>query len=308
MKIFFNRVPRDEPYGGGNQFLQKMTSELISHGHEVVYHLNPGIDIIFMIDPRPGDIGYSIQHIAAYKNRFPSTKILHRVNECDARKGTNEVDELLLVSMSIADQVVFISEWLKDYFTELGYTGASNIIYNGCNANHFFPEKNKVNKVTKLVTHHWSDNWMKGFDLYSSIDQYIGNNPDCGIEFTYVGRYCKEYIPKFTNIVDPLRGIELGKELRKHDIYVTASRFEPCGMHHIEGAACGLPVIFHKDTGGIRELCLKHGEEYTTFDEFLKCLRLVSENLHDYQNMIDYDFMNIERCVNDYYNIIMSMN
>ena len=87
MKIFFNRYPRQEPYGGGNQFLQRMISLLVEGGHDVVYHPEEGIYLIFMMDPRPGDHGYSIQHIAEYKHRFPKTKILHRVNECDARKG-----------------------------------------------------------------------------------------------------------------------------------------------------------------------------------------------------------------------------
>jgi glycosyltransferase involved in cell wall biosynthesis len=307
MKIFFNRVPRLEPYGGGNQFLQRMTKLLGDSGHEVVYHLNPGIDVIFMMDPRPGDIGYSLEHITAYKNQFPDTKILHRVNECDARKGTKDVDPLLLKAMFLSDKVVFISGWLKKYFEGLGYSGYSEVIYNGCDLSHFFPENREPNKKLKLVTHHWSDNWMKGFDLYTKIDQYIHDHPDCDLEFTYVGRYCKEYKPTSTNIVAPLRGKELGNELRKHDIYVTASRFEPCGMHHIEGAASGLPVIFHKDTGGIRELCLKHGEEYSTFREFLECLYGVSTQLVEYQDKIDYNSLDINLCVSKYYDALISM-
>ena len=307
MKVFFNRVPRLEPYGGGNQFLQRMTKLLGDSGHEVVYHLNTGIDVIFMMDPRPGDIGYSLEHIAAYKNQFPGTKILHRVNECDARKGTNDMDPLLLTAMSLSDNVVFISEWLKDYFSKLGHDGSSYVIYNGCNLGHFFPESKDPSKKLKLVTHHWSDNWLKGFDLYAEIDQYIHDHPNCGLEFTYVGRYCKEYQPTSTNIVAPLRGKELGDELRKHDIYVTASRFEPCGMHHIEGAASGLPVIFHRDTGGIRELCIKHGEEYSTFPEFLECFQRVSSQLPKYQDKIDYKSLDIDLCVRKYYDILTSM-
>jgi len=307
MKIFFNRVPRDEPYGGGNQFLQKMTQVLISHNHEVVYHLNPGIDIIFMIDPRPGDIGYSIEHIAVYKDQFPDTKIIHRVNECDARKGTNDLDKLLLASMSLSDRVIFISEWLKDYFEDAGFAGYSDVVYNGCSTDHFYPaNKNKTEKI-KLVTHHWSDNWMKGFDLYTELDKYIHNHPESMLEFTYVGRYYKEYKPTSTNVISPLKGIELGNELRKHDIYVTASRFEPCGMHHIEGAASGLPVIFHKDTGGIRELCLKHGEQYSTFNEFLECVNKISVQLSTYQNKIDHESLDINRCVGEYFDILTSM-
>ena len=37
-------------------------------------------------------------------------------------------------------------------------------------------------------------------------------------------------------------------ELKKHDIYITASENEPSGNHHMEGALCGLPILF-KDSG-----------------------------------------------------------
>ena len=49
MKVFFNRVPRTDPYGGGNQFLQMMTLTLAKMGHQVVYHLEKDIDLIFEI-------------------------------------------------------------------------------------------------------------------------------------------------------------------------------------------------------------------------------------------------------------------
>ena len=304
MKVFFNRVPRTDPYGGGNQFLQMMTLTLAKMGHEVVYHLEKDIDLIFMMDPRPGDIGYALPHIVAYKKHFPNTKIIHRVNECDARKGTTDVDDILMTAMNISDEVVFISEWLQNYFFQKGYTKKSNVVYNGCNIDHFYPEpKEKANKI-RLVTHHWSDNWMKGFDLYTGIDRYINENPDCNFEFTYVGRYCKEYTPTNTKLVQPLSGKLLGDEIKKHDIYVTASRFEPCGMHHIEGAACGLPVLYHVESGGIVELCQKHGMGFHNFDSFMRSLEVVSNNHDKFVKKIDYNSLSIEKCCNSFYNII----
>jgi glycosyltransferase involved in cell wall biosynthesis len=309
MKVFFNRYPRNQPYGGGNQFLQKMTSMLSQKGHDVVYHLEEEIDIIFMIDPRPGDHGYSIQHIWNYKQSNPKTKILHRVNECDARKGTNEVDEILLLGMSISDKIVFISSWLQEYFHNLadpkiGLKERSRVIYNGCDTNHFYPTKKERSDKIKLVTHHWSDNWMKGFDLYTEIDKYLIDNPNAPFDFTYIGRYCKEYLPKKTNLVSPLHGKELGDELRKYDIYVTASRWEPCGMHHIEGAASGMPVLYHKDSGGIVELCQNHGEAFSGFDSFLESLSSVAKNYSGYVDKIDHGNLSLEKCCNQFYSVI----
>lgn len=309
MKIFFNRVPRVEPYGGGNQFLNGMTKYLSDLGHEVVYHLEKDIDLIFMMDPRPGDIGYSLRHIALYKQKHPNTKILHRVNECDKRKGTDGLDSLLLAGMSISDRVIFISEWLKSYFEQKGYNGSSEVVYNGCDLENFTPlEDKKDSKKLKLVTHHWSDNWMKGFDIYKALDEYIGTKPGSNLEFTYIGRYSKEYSPKNTKIVDPTFGKDLGDKLRTHDIYLTASRFEPCGMHHIEGSACGMPVLYHEEGGGINELCKNHGESFKDFDEFLVKLEKVSKSLKNYQDKIDRSAISLTTCIEKYAKIVQALN
>ena len=145
---------------------------------------------------------------------------------------------------------------------------------------------------------------MKGFDLYKFIDQEIVNDR---FEFTYIGRYCKDYKPKNTKIISPLWGPHLGKELRKHDIYVTASRFEPCGMHHVEGAASGMPVIYYEDCGGINELCNNHGEMYKDFDDFKSKLEKIANDLTTYQKKINYDQLDIKNCCEKFYQEILEM-
>ena len=42
-------------------------------------------------------------------------------------------------------------------------------------------------------------------------------------------------------------------------MYLTASLWEPGGMHHIEAAQCGLPVIYHENGGGIVEVASLYG-------------------------------------------------
>jgi glycosyltransferase involved in cell wall biosynthesis len=305
MKIFFNRVPKYEPYGGGNQFLYRIVEILQERGHEVCYHLEDNIDVIFMMDPRPGDIGYSVDHIESYKRLNPRAKILHRVNECDSRKNTDFMDPLLLRGMKLADSVVFISKWLKEYFVSKGFDANSSVIYNGCDLSSFYPEdiERSSNSPLSIVTHHWSDNYMKGFDIYVEIDKYLQKNPG-DFKFTYVGRYWGGYKPSATKIVSPLSGKSLGDELRKHDVYVTASRNEPCGMHHIEGAACGLPVVYHRDTGGIKELCRNHGIEFEDFESFLSGVNKLRSQIKEYREMIDIPSLDINLCCKKYIDLI----
>lgn len=310
-KILINRQIVQGPWGGGNNFVKSLYEILISDDHTIVNSLDDNdIDLIVMIDPRYDEFGISINEIFAYKLRNPKVKILHRINECDARKNTNDIDNLLLASNQIVDETVFISEWLKNYFTAKGFNKNSHVIYNGCNSSHFYPQENDQNKTVqlpvKIVTHHWSDNWMKGFDAYKYLDELCEKNPE-KYQFTYIGRYAKEYTPKATKLVKPLYGKELGDELRKHDVYVTASRWEPCGMHHIEGAASGMPVIYHKDGGGIVEGCKKHGISFLNLEELPEVLNNVIENYNSLLSKIDYEFLSSDRCLQDYLALIKSM-
>jgi glycosyltransferase involved in cell wall biosynthesis len=310
-KILINRKIVFGPYGGGNNFLKSLHDALLKRGHTIAYDMSHNdIDLIVMHDPRYDELGISINEIAAYKSRHPKVKILHRINECDARKNTNDIDEILLISNQFATETVFISFWLRDYFINKGFKKNSHVIYNGCDVSHFYPLENLQNKVIqtpiKIVTHHWSDNWMKGFDAYKYLDQLCQEHPS-KYQFTYIGRYAKEYSPKATKIIQPLHGKELGNELRKHDVYVTASRWEPCGMHHIEGAASGMPVIYHRDGGGIVEGCINHGISFSNVEELPE---KIEQTFQDYNNLIskiDYNFLSFERCLKSYLELIDSM-
>lgn len=309
-KILINRKIVQGPWGGGNNFVKSLYERLLANGYLLVDSLNEDIDLIIMIDPRYDDLGISINEIASYKKKNPNVKILHRINECDARKNTNDIDKLLLIANQFADETVFISRWLKDYFVQKGFSKSNKIIYNGCDSSHFYPQKNLENKKVqtpiKIVTHHWSDNWMKGFDAYKYLDQLCEKNPD-KYQFTYIGRYAKEYSPKATNLVKPLYGKELGDELRKHDVYVTASRWEPCGMHHIEGASSGMPIIYHKDGGGIVEGCEPHGISFSSINQLAEKLDYAIGNYNEIISKIDYKFLSFERCLNDYLKLIQSI-
>lgn len=309
MKVYVNRVPKSEPYGGGNQFLSSFVSYMKKRGHEVVYSLERDIDVLFVMDPRPSEPQHvSINEMLAYRATFPKSKIVHRVNECDSRKNTDFMDKILLETMKQSDVVVFISKWLQQQFVERddGFKRESHVVYNGCDTDNFKPPlSKKSNARIKLVTHHWSDNWMKGFDIYTEIDKYLQMTD--AFDFTYVGRYCKEYSPRKTKLVQPLCGIALGEELKKHDLYVTASRNEPCGMHHIEAAACGLPVLYHVDGGGINELAEKHGLQYVNFEDFLLKMNTLVENIENFRSRIDRGYLSIDRCCEEFANIIESV-
>lgn len=313
MKIAFNRQIRRIPWGGGAHFHSAMADVLHENGHVVVSELSDDVDVIFMLDPRQEDGGFCWNAIRSIKNKLPHVKVLHRINECDSRNGgVNRIDIQLQQSNVVADHTIFISEWLRNYHAAKGLVpNSSEVVYNGCRLDWFYPDKNRphtldnLDRKIRIVTHHWSDNAMKGFDLYNALDSYVKKYTQ--YEFTYIGRYEKSYTPSNTKILPPMYGQELGDELRKHDIYVTASRNEPAGMHHIEGAASGLPVLYHAHGGGIVECASKHGLPFCDASSFHASLTDIVKYYKNIRESIDYESLSLRLCCERYYTAILKL-
>lgn len=310
--IFINLKPNKESSsnGGGNYFVMNLDKYLSQNNFKVVYELQENIDLIFMIDPRKNTAfnkNYGLEDIMDYKSKHPKVKIIYRVNENDIKREKSiNIEPILVETMKSVDYVVFVSEWLKNYFIDkykLSIKCCS--IINGCNINDFYYDKNKTNKKNKkikLVTHHHSSNYLKGFHIYNEIDKLLENNND--IEFTYIGNYNKEYKPKNIKLLPSANGKELGNLLRKHDIYLTATQYEPGAMHYVEGMSCGLPVLYSINGGGAHEVCKTAGEEYNDIKTMFEKLTTIKNNYDKYVSQIDYNYLSSKRCCEDYFKLI----
>jgi glycosyltransferase involved in cell wall biosynthesis len=183
---------------------------------------------------------------------------VHRVNECDERKNTSLVNRRLELANRCADRTVFISAWLEGLFERRGAQLAPAVVVrNGADRAIFHAGGRPWDgpEPLRVVTHHWSDHRMKGFDVYERFDRLLGT-PDYArrFAFTYIGRLPAGV--RFTNarVEAPQHGERLAALLRQHHVYLTASRHEPAGMHHIEGALCGLPLLYVR-SGALPEYC-----------------------------------------------------
>jgi len=258
--------PVHGPWGGSSVFVSQMASFLKWRGYTVCYRLSRNPDLIVLIDPRDDlqSKAFGMDEILMYKKHHPSVKILHRINECDQRKATDFMDKLLAKANDIADYTVFIAEWLRDYHAARWFdtNRKHTCIYNGADPRVFHPIGSalyQTGKTFRIVTHHWSDNWLKGFETYQEIDDLISRGDLPGVEFWVIGRWPETIRWKAARTFPPTSGEVLGSLLRQCHAYVTASKWEPGGMHHVEGAQCGLPLIYHEDGGGIVEAGRKYG-------------------------------------------------
>lgn len=252
--IYINDPPRFGPWGGGAQFVNSFYVHASDDDRIEFIECQQGdvpLDNILITsldsDPLRGGVGFGQVH--GYKTYIkPDARLFLRVNENDARKGTSGVDEKLLIASQHLDGTIFVSKWLQDYFNDKGWKCKNQtVIYNGVDQKTFTPSKRDADRrPINLVTHHWSDNWMKGFDIYEKLDSYVESNPN--YTFTYIGRHRANF--RNTKHVRPLWGKELGNALGENDVYISASRFDPGPNHILESLACGLPTYVHAEGGG----------------------------------------------------------
>jgi hypothetical protein len=262
VKIAIGARLQQGPWGGGNQFASSLSAHLTRQGHEVGSALDRvDLDLIMLTEPRRSSASsaFNDADIWSYLRRVNQRAlVVHRINECDERKNTVWVNRRLAVANRCADSTVFISCWLRDLFRAHGYQLAeTSVILNGADRATFHPTGSVWDGAGKLkiVTHHWSNNWNKGFDVYCQLDELLGK-PEFGdrFMFTYIGRVPSDLTFRHARIEPPLSGRQLGEALGQHHVYLTASLNEPAGMHHIEGALCGLPVLY-RPSGALPEYC-----------------------------------------------------
>lgn len=286
--VAVSMVPTRSPWGGASPFVWQLQRILERRGCRVQYHLRGRIDLVFIIDPRHDHPAkrFGLRELEVFRRSNPKVPVLHRVNECDQRKGTNDMDEWLRRTSEHADYTVFIAEWLRDYFVAKWFDPARPhcCIYNGADPAIYHPfgsARPADGEPMRIVTHHWSDNPLKGFDVYEKVDHLIADGKLPGFALRVIGRWPSGIRWKSAELLGPMTGKPLARRLRECHIYLTASRWEPCGMHHVEGAQCGLPLVYHEDGGGIVEAGKKYGLGYR--DDPSEALRAVAERWSEFR-------------------------
>lgn len=280
MKVAINYQTQQGAWGGGNRFVGSLRAGLENAGHDVRTTLaDRDIDIILMVDPRARNPAstFTAASIARYRaTTNPDALVVHRINECDERKGTRGMNSLLKRANHLADHTVFVGEWLRHL--DLWQNGAEaswSTIHNGADMAVFNSEGWQPwsgEGPLKLVTHHWGGNWMKGFDVYQKIDSMLDEvDWSDKIEFTYVGNLPSGFSFQRARHVQPLDGRALADELRRHHAYLTASINEPGGNHQNEGALCGLPLLY-RESGCMPEYCQGFGVSFDSPENFVDAL------------------------------------
>jgi glycosyltransferase involved in cell wall biosynthesis len=106
----------------------------------------------------------------------------------------------------------------------------------------------------------------------------------------FIGRKFNDNYKDPPKIHGPFKGVELANALRECDMYITASVYDACPMHVLEGLCCGLPMLYIDHEGGGKNICEfndnKVGESFSNFTELLKGIETIRDNYEVYRNNI----------------------
>lgn len=269
----------DGPWGGGNQFLKALFSELVKKGHKVTKEPKKDTDVVLLNSHNRGSkkllwpgmvsqlrqinryneiIGKRIPvkfWIRLFKRSGPI--LVHRLDGVAEliRGKRTYADDIQPAINALCDHTIFQSEYCRSSFAQYNVTPHNyNVIKNGIDSEIFYPTPHKKTngKNLKLVAVSWSDNPRKGFAELANISE-IDN-----VELTFIGRWAQSINKKHVNCVGIKKSYELADIMRKSDGMVHAAINEPCSNAILESLACGLPVIY-KNSGGNEELAGDYG-------------------------------------------------
>lgn len=270
------------PWGGGNQFMMALRKALLRRDVKIRENeIGDGIDAYVL-----NSIHFDVEGFMEYSRRA-RINVIHRIDGPIhlIRGFDREKDELCYeLNARFASATVLQSAWTYRKIVEMGYRPVNPvIIHNGVDPAIFHTRRRAPfsrDRKIRLISSSWSPNPRKGGPIYKWIDEHL----DWGrFEYTFVGNVSE----KFARVrhVDPVPSEQLADLLRSHDIYIAASRNDPCSNALIEALSCGLPALYLND-GGHPELVGCGGLPFDSEDQILAQLDRIVEHYEMFQRLI----------------------
>lgn len=298
MKINILFELREGPWGGGNQFLKALKNEF---KEQRVYVEDPERADVILFNSYPFGYEHLFSQVFSLKQKQSDKIIILRIDGPVSliRGQGKEIDRISARFNNVfADGIVFQSNWCREqnkkYFNiaskyeTLIYNASDNNTFNKHNKKPFDPKQR-----VKVIASSWSPNWRKGFDVYKYLDENLDFSK---YDMTFIGN--SPIVFKNIKHTEPVPTQTLAEVLKKHDVYITASRNDPCSNALIEAMSCGLPAVASND-GGHPELIGQGGETFNRKGDVLASIEKVVKDYNNYQNRISE--FSIEKAAQHYY-------
>lgn len=292
MKISIIFSFTDGPWGGGNQFLKALRRQFTDTGS---YEEDPTKADVILFNSH-----HKLVDVLAMKIRFPDKIFIHRIDgpvKLIRERSTKTDQRIFTFSKLIADASIYQSQWSLDNCIALGYEPGipHEVIINAPDPALFNHDSHNMlcSSPVKLVASSWSPYMSKGFEYYRWLDEHLDFSR---YSMTFVGN--SPFVYKNIQVHAPCNGKQLASILSEHDIYITASKNDPCSNALLEAMHCGLPAIGLR-SGGHPEIIGNAGELFDNNEELLEKIEIVRKDYDRYVSEIDLP--DIGKVANRYY-------
>lgn len=258
------------PSGGGHQFLRALVRELRSRGADVEENRLSG--------GTPACLFNSFNFDFGRLRRFARTdcRMVHRVDgPIGVYRGFDDGTDRRIAELNheFAHATILQSRFSHEKHLELGIELREPVVIrNAVDPAIFHTPESRApldGRKMRVIATSWSDNLRKGADTFAWLDR----NLDWGrYEMTFVGQTQLRF--ERIRALGPVDSQEVAEALRRHDIFLAASRDDPCSNALLEALACGLPAVF-LESGGHPELVGAGGVSFRTDEEIPDALERV---------------------------------
>lgn len=232
---------------------------------------------------------------------FPSKLFVHRIDGPISKyAGKNDYRDYLvkLLNFYIADATIFQSNWS---FKKKKFRSTKNFIIIHNTADKRFYNYKKIKKIkNSIVISSWSNNINKGFKYYSFLDKNLNFNK---YSVSFVGNSPVKF--KNIKIYKPLDSKKLAKLMLKHQVYISASKNDPCSNSLIEALELKLPSIV-LNSGGHTELLNKRGLYFINQKDLLYKINLIFKNYNIFLKRFKKNDIDIVNKYSDYFEFILN--
>ena len=262
------------PFGGGNQFLLALLGELRRRGLE--------IEVNRLSGRTPSCLYNSFNFDFHRLRRFAreGARMVHRVDgPIGVYRGFDDGTDrqILNINRALADATIFQSRYSLDKHRELGLDLRNPVVIpNTVDPAIFHPPPSREplsGRRLRVIATSWSANPRKGAEVLAWLDQNLDLD---AYEVTFAGNTEQRFDQ--IRVVGPLASAPLADLLRTHDVYLAASRDDPCSNALLEGLACGLAAAYLR-SGGHPELVGEGGIGFDEAEELPAILARLREEL-----------------------------
>jgi len=279
ISIFHQFAP--PPDGGGHQFLRALVRCLQERGWRVENNTISRTTRAVLFN----SFNFDAERLRWLRRH--GIPMIHRLDgPLAAYRGFDDGTDRMTWSLNrrFASATIFQSAYSLAQHQAMGFAPAeARVIMNAADPLIFHARKREpfspLRKI-RLVSTSWSDNRNKGADVYEWLDNHLDWTR---YEYTFIGRLPIQ--PRNIRVEPPATSERVADLLRASDIYITASRNDPCSNSLIEALSCGLPAIC-LNSGGHPELLRGGGETFSAAEEIPALLERVARDYADYQARI----------------------